>query len=230
MIVRMGLLTRKPGITTEQFRRHWREVHGPLAAHMPGLRRYHQNHLIDASPLGSGTSPVGWHLDGISELWFDDMASMQAAVASDAYRAVAADEPNCMVGTKVIVAEQSPVMPLPPDNAIGPLVKCMSILARAPDVEPGAFREAWCGGHAARVARLPGLAGYTQNIVVERAVGGRTAAFETVPVDGVAELWFRDVDALHAAFASDAAREVASHARAFIGTTTTWQVEVHAVV
>ena len=32
---------------------------------------------------------------------------MRAAVASDAYRAVAADEPNCMVGTKVIVAEQN---------------------------------------------------------------------------------------------------------------------------
>jgi hypothetical protein len=50
MIVRMGLLTRKPGVTTEQFRRHRCEVHGPLAARMPGLRRYHQNHVVDAAP------------------------------------------------------------------------------------------------------------------------------------------------------------------------------------
>ena len=77
MIVRMGLLTRKPGTTAERFRRHWREVHGPLAARMPGLRRYHQNHMVDASPLGIGSSPEGWRLDGISELWFDDVASME---------------------------------------------------------------------------------------------------------------------------------------------------------
>ena len=59
----------------------------------------------------------------------------------------------------------------------------------------------WTGGHAARVARLPGLAGYTQNIVVERAVGGRTntwgrSCFRHGPLDfqsktlqGYAEDW-----------------------------------------
>ena len=47
MIVRMGLLTRKPGVTMEQFRRHWRDVHGPLAAKLTGLRRYHQNYVVD---------------------------------------------------------------------------------------------------------------------------------------------------------------------------------------
>ena len=104
------------------------------------------------------------------------------------------------------------------------------LLARAPGVEPAAFRRAWCDAHAALVARLPGLAGYTQNVVVERAAGGRTAAYEAVPVDGIAELWFRDVEALRAAVASDATREAESHARAFIGTTATWPVEVHTVV
>ena len=230
MIVRMGLLTRKPGITTERFRRHWREVHGPLAARMPGLRRYHQNHMVDTSPFGIGSSAGNWRLDGISELWFDDVGSMRAAVASDAYRAVAADEPNCMVGTRVIVAEQNPVVPLPPDGATGPLIKCMSLLARAQGVEPAAFRRAWCDAHVALVARLPGLAGYTQNVVVERAAGGRTAAFEAVPVDGIAELWFRDVETVRAAFASDAAGEAEAHAPAFAEATATWPVEVHAVV
>ena len=229
MIVRMGLLTRKPGIATEQFRRHWREVHGPLAARMPSLRRYHQNHVV-ASPLGGGCSPESCRLDGISELWFEDLASMRAAVASDAYRAVVADEPNCMVGTKVIVAEQNRVLALPSDRATGPLIKCMSVLTRVAGVQPTALRQAWRDEHAALVARLPGLAGYTQNVVLERAAGGREADFETVPVDGMAELWFRDIEALRVAFASDAARQAESHARGFARTTATWLVEVHAVL
>src|SRR3712207_9353344 len=98
---------------------------------------------------------------------------MRAAISSEAYRAVAADEPNCMVGTKAIVAEQNPAVPLPPDGATGPLIKCMSLLARAPGVEPAAFRRAWCGVHGPPGGALPGPAGYTPNGVVERgaAVG-----------------------------------------------------------
>jgi uncharacterized protein (TIGR02118 family) len=106
----------------------------------------------------------------------------------------------------------------------------MAILTRAPGVDAAAFRRAWCDAHAPLVARLPGLAGYTQNVVVDRAAAGGPAGYEAVPVDGVAELWFRDAEALRAAFASDTAREAEAHARAFIGTVTAWRVEVHAVV
>ena len=229
MIVRMGLLTRKPGSTAEQFRRHWREVHGPLAAQMPGLHRYHQNHIVDVAQLEVHPASGDWHLDGISELWFDDPAAMRAAVTSNAYRDVAVDEPNCMVDTKVIVAEQSVVIPTPSEN-VRSFAKCMSILTRAPDVDVETFRRTWCEAHATLEARLPGLVGYTQNVVMERAARGRTAAFESVPVDGITEMWFRDIEALRAAFASDPAREVKAHARAFIGTTSTWLVEVHAVI
>lgn len=229
MIVRMGLLTRKPGVTTEQFRRHWRELHGPLAARMPGLRRYHQNHVVDSPQSSVGHARGDWRLDGISELWFDDAAAMRTAIASDAYRAVAADEPNCMVGTKVIVAEQNLAVPVPP-GAAGPSVKRMAILTRAPGVEPAAFRRVWRDAHAPLVARLPGLAGYTQNVVVDRAAAGGPAGYEAMPVDGMAELWFHDIEALHAAFAFDVARALEAHARAFMGTITAWRVEVHAVV
>ena len=39
MIKSLSLLTRKPGMTHEQFVKHWRQVHGPLARKVPGLRR-----------------------------------------------------------------------------------------------------------------------------------------------------------------------------------------------
>ena len=46
MIKVVGLLTRKPEITHEQFVKHWLEIHGPLAHAVPGVRRYVQSHIV----------------------------------------------------------------------------------------------------------------------------------------------------------------------------------------
>jgi uncharacterized protein (TIGR02118 family) len=46
MIKVIGLLTRRPELTHEQFVKHWLEVHGPLAHAVPGVRRYVQSHII----------------------------------------------------------------------------------------------------------------------------------------------------------------------------------------
>ena len=35
----VGFVRRKPTLTVEAFQRHWREVHGPLGAAVPGLRQ-----------------------------------------------------------------------------------------------------------------------------------------------------------------------------------------------
>jgi uncharacterized protein (TIGR02118 family) len=41
-------ITRKPGIDEAEFHRYWREVHGPIAARIPQLRRYVQSHRVPA--------------------------------------------------------------------------------------------------------------------------------------------------------------------------------------
>jgi len=82
---------RRPELTREQFRQHMREIHGPLAMNLPGLRKYVQN-FVCSDPKRQ--SP-GW--DAIVELYFDDWSSMEAAwtspqgAASDADLAVFAD-------------------------------------------------------------------------------------------------------------------------------------------
>jgi uncharacterized protein (TIGR02118 family) len=230
MIVRMGLLTRKPGLATEQFRQHWREVHGPLAAKLPGLRRYHQNYILGSPQRDPKGAQSDWRLDGISELWFDDPATMRAAIAPDAYRAVAADEPNCMVQSKAIVAEQNVVLPVEPGN-VSQFVKCMSILIRAPGLNTAAGRQTGFETDASMgVARLPGLVGYTLNVVVARMAAGAPAPYETIPVDGLAEIWFRDAETLQAAFASQFALDAQTCASGLTGTASTWQVEANVVV
>ena len=74
------------GLSTEEFQQHWFEVHGPLCARVPGLRRYVQNHGIpEAYPFRAMTH------DGFSELWFDDMESLHRARASSEWAQLSED-------------------------------------------------------------------------------------------------------------------------------------------
>jgi uncharacterized protein (TIGR02118 family) len=81
MIKVVGLLTRRPEFTHEQFVRHWLEIHGPLALAVPGIRRYVQSHIV-----GTHTRPdipeTDVEIDGIAELWYDDEAALARAAAS----------------------------------------------------------------------------------------------------------------------------------------------------
>ena len=83
MIVRMGLLEKRPDIDTNEFRKRWRDGHGPVAKKLPGLRHYHQNHVVDRAQRGITYTRGGLDFDGFSELWFDDMPSMRAAFANE---------------------------------------------------------------------------------------------------------------------------------------------------
>lgn len=87
MVKLVYCLRRKPGMTREEFGRYWAEVHGPLGARIPGLRRLVQSHGLD---LPGGPSDF----DGIAELWFDDLPSLQAARGSPEWAASTADETN----------------------------------------------------------------------------------------------------------------------------------------
>ncbi len=229
MIVRMGLLTRKPGTSTAEFRSHWRDIHGPLAARLPGLKRYHQNHVVDSRQLAIDHARGAWSIDGISELWFESPEDMHRAVSSDPYRKVAEDHVLFVGDTAIVTAEQNVVVPV--DRSAGPLVKRMSILTRKPGLTAEQFKEEWWGFHAEAVSRFPNLMGYTQNLVVERGVGlGQSASYEALPIDGIVEMWFRSVADIETAFRSPAADVSQTHALSFISEITTFLVETHEFV
>ena len=145
MITRMGILTRRPDLTPEQFRRHWLEVHGPLAARLPGLRRYQQNHVVDASQLAIDHARGAWEVDGFSQLWFDDIDAMRRAVESPEFRPDLPDFANFCGEVKLVVCQPNVVVPVAADA--GPLVKRMSILDAAARHHGGALPR--------RVVRLP---------------------------------------------------------------------------
>ena len=88
MIKMVFLVHKRSDMDSEEFSRYWRETHAPIGAKLPGLRKYIQNHSIAAS---DGTSAP---YDGFAELWFDDVASLEQAMASPEGQAVVADTEN----------------------------------------------------------------------------------------------------------------------------------------
>ena len=76
-----------------EFDRYWAQVHGPLAAAIPTIRRYVQAHLSPGT-REAGAAPY----DGLAITWFDDVAAMRAGAATDAYARTRADEANFLAG------------------------------------------------------------------------------------------------------------------------------------
>ena len=84
---------RKPGTTHEQFDSYWRKQHAAVIKSVPEftrhVRRYVQCHVVgDDTPFLEGGG-----YDGIAELWFDDVAAMNAAFSEPRYlEVIRADE------------------------------------------------------------------------------------------------------------------------------------------
>jgi len=224
----MGLLQKKPNLSAAEFAAHWRDVHGSLAAKLPGLRRYHQNHVVDRQQRGITYARGSQDFDGISELWFDDLPSMQCAFSGDLVQELAADEASFIDDLKLVTAIQHRVIPVPKGER---LIKRMSTLKRRPDVSSEEFQLEWFQVHSVLVKRLPQVKGYTQNLVFDRGHGrGRPAAYSELPIDGIVELWFNDLKSLEAGFSSKAGKTLMTHASEFIAEISTFLVETHEVV
>ena len=87
------LVTKRPDMDRAEFDRYWAQVHGPLAATIPTIRRYVQAHLSPGT-REAGIAP--W--DGLAITWFDDVAAMRAGAATEAYARTRADEANFLAG------------------------------------------------------------------------------------------------------------------------------------
>lgn len=73
MIKTIALISRKPGISQEEFVKHYEEVHVPLALkHFPTFKKYVRNYIV-AFP---GTPEPDF--DCVTEFWFDDLEGAMA--------------------------------------------------------------------------------------------------------------------------------------------------------
>lgn len=90
MVKMIYFLTRRNGLSIDEFQSYWASSHGPLAAKVPAVRRYVQSH-VRKSAYRAGRNP---RYDGVAETWFDDFDALRASAATAEYRAVRDDETN----------------------------------------------------------------------------------------------------------------------------------------
>jgi uncharacterized protein (TIGR02118 family) len=83
-------VNQRHGMPLTSFRAYWRNVHGPLAATIPVLRRYEQNHLAMAEYEKNEKPPF----DGLAITWFASTADMKRGTTTPEYAATRADEPH----------------------------------------------------------------------------------------------------------------------------------------
>ena len=110
MIKAISLLVRKPGMTHEQFVKHWVEVHAPLAHAVPGLRRYVQSHIVEERRRPDIPS-TDVEVDGIAELWYDDREAMARALATPEAKALHADGALFIGRIKSFIVEEKVIIP-----------------------------------------------------------------------------------------------------------------------
>ncbi len=107
MIKLVYCITKKPGMSDEEFFHYWEHVHGPIGACIPGVRRFVQSHRVHVPSDARGAD-----YDGMAELWFDDMEALLDARRSAEWRASTEDEENFIDRSRVayFVAVEHPIV------------------------------------------------------------------------------------------------------------------------
>lgn len=78
------------GVSREAARGYWRDAHVRLVEQVPGVKRYVQDHCV-VGPDGSEPPYAG-----LGELWFDDIDTAKAALATREWQAVLEDASTFM--------------------------------------------------------------------------------------------------------------------------------------
>ena len=87
MIKLVYCFARRADLSSEEFSRYWHDVHGPIGARIPGVRR-----LVQSLAVNDARDARSPSFDGMAELWFDDLDSVIAARSSPEWQAASDDE------------------------------------------------------------------------------------------------------------------------------------------
>jgi uncharacterized protein (TIGR02118 family) len=96
MIKLVYCVTKKAGMTDDEFFHYWKNVHARIGARIPGLRKLVQSHRRNIP--GDKHRPA---YDGMAELWFDNAETLLAARKSSEWKASSEDEANFIDPGKV---------------------------------------------------------------------------------------------------------------------------------
>ena len=228
MISRISLLKCREGVSEEAFREAMMGNVREVVASMPGLRKCEINFVTDRqqrSHLGRGAIDI----DGFIEMFFDSYGDMLEAYRQSGDAVLAALEPivETPLSTLVVVKKKDTLVPAYLD---GKAIKRVSFCDRKEGVDAMTFHDEWWYTHSVLVKLMSGYCGYNQNLVVDRLVAEKPVHYADLPVEGMVEFWFEDMDAFNECYSTVGFKLRASvHAAEFIGTVTTYFVEAVSV-
>ncbi len=167
---------RKPGLTLEDFRAYWYDEHPKAVQRMPGLVRYHQNHVTD----GAYTKGEPF-CDGVAETWWESAEVLRSHRDSPHLAGLLADEdvfidPNnrqSLVVDEIVIVDGEP-----PEGSL----KQFTWIKRRPDLSLADFQAYWRGTHGPIAGKIPGVVRYVQNHASVRHYGERTPPWDGLPI------------------------------------------------
>lgn len=77
MIKLVYCFAKRADLSFEEFSRYWHDVHGPIGARIPGVRRLVQSVAVHDTRDAHAPS-----FDGMAELWFEDIEAVLRARSS----------------------------------------------------------------------------------------------------------------------------------------------------
>jgi uncharacterized protein (TIGR02118 family) len=104
MIIRTGLIRHKDELDAQEFARHWIETHGPLAASVPTLRAYTQNHVLERLTFDE----TKFHrVDGAAQTLFDSLEAMRTAMQSPEQSAAVEDQRHFLTEVTILIQNRA---------------------------------------------------------------------------------------------------------------------------
>ena len=193
------LLYRNPARSYEEFVRHYRAVHSPLAVEAMPLQTFYTANIADKGNAAAAVDGVPTKMaapDAIAFLRFDDVSVLNDPArlyASHEFEArIAADGAYLFSAMHGYVVDEVVQREVPRDWPRGqpsPGIKQISLLRRRPELDGAEFRRRYEHEHGPLTLREhPGLWRYIQNLVVDAVTP------DAPPLDAIAERHFRSDD------------------------------------
>lgn len=195
-----ALLVRKTGMSHDAFLDHWQTTHTPIAREIEGVVRYHQVLPVD---------PEAAEFDGVAELYFEELDALYDALGSEGSRdydpeqsvaAQARDDVDNFLDIERrprLIGEETVELDTVDGDTDG-LYKHSAFLVRKEGMSHDAFLDHWANEHVPLAREIPGVVRYARITPTEP---------ERAEFDGVAELYFEELDALRAGLGHESSRD-----------------------
>lgn len=215
MYKHVALLVRQAGLSHEEFVDYWQTNHTPIAREIEGVVRY-----ATVEPTDSDSA----EFDGIAELYFEELDALHDALGSEGERdydptkgkaAVARDDVDNflavearprLIGEEIVEKDETDGDRVEPHSTSGRtesgdttgLYKHSAFLVRQDGMSHDEFLDHWANEHVPIAREIPGVVRYARVVPTNP---------EAAEFDGIAELYFEDIDALKAALGVSGSRD-----------------------